>query len=272
MPDPNAIFKNSWKRIDRAISHAKNLATQWAAVMKGDAYRVVLQDEGNGTWVAEAVFNIPTEHDLALELGEFAYQLRSALDGAVWQAVTILERAEPTTDVNRLEFPISESVEKFKQNSIHKHLFPTELKNWLDSIQIYNAEKPLDHPDRGLEVTLNTLHDLARKDRHRRLRIVAAVPTEINYQIDFEPGGRVTFEEALRCNFLEGERKFLRLGVESLDGTPIDKGILATALKVEIRVDEIPIYPNSDLTEEIKRLINATAHVVERFEKAFKCT
>jgi hypothetical protein len=270
MRDPNFIFKNSWKRIDRAIIHAKSLAAEWAAIVKDNAYRVDLQDEGNGTWVAEAVLNIPAEHDLALELGEFAYQLRSALDGAVWQTVTILEEAEPTTNVNRLEFPICENVKKFKQNSIHKHLFPTQLKEWLESIQIYSAEKPLDDPDRGLDVTLNTLHDLARKDRHRRLRVVAAIPTEISYLIDFEPKGRVLFEEALRCNFLEGERKFLRLGVESIEGNPIDKGILATALKVEIRVDDIPISPNSDLTEEIKRLINATAHVIKRFEKAFK--
>ena len=56
-----------------------------------------------------------------------------------------------------------------------------ELNDWISTIQPYSAEKTRDDSDFGLNVTLELLHNCARKDRHRRLHVAAVVPRSIEY-------------------------------------------------------------------------------------------
>jgi hypothetical protein len=262
------LFKNSWKRIERAKMHGEAFAREWTTVLPKEGQRVDVKQEDDGAWVAEMFIDVPAENNLALEVGEFFYQLRSSLDGAIWQAVTITEGAEPTTDINRLDFPIYPNKGYFDQSALHKHRLPQELKGWLASIQPYCPEKAMGDPDRGLGNTLQLMHNMARMDRHRRLRVVAAVPTELEWIFNSFPPANITSAEGLRCNFLEGESKFLRFTAETQDGTPIDKIQLATGLKIEVAIDGIPCWEAS-LDKEFIRFVGATRYVIDRFERFY---
>ncbi len=248
--------------------HGDAMAREWTTLLPKETHSVTVEQEDDGTWVASATFGISLENNLALEVGEFFYQLRSSLDGAIWQAVAIAEGTEPTADIDRLEFPICIAKRQFEQSAIHKSKLPQELKDWLASIQPYCAVKPLDDPDRGLGATLELIHDMARKDRHRRLRVVAAVPTALEMGFSSVPPATITSVEGIRCNFLEGESKFLRFTAATEDGSPIDKIQLATGLKIEIAIDEIPLWEQR-LDREFVRFVGAVVYVLQRFEAVF---
>jgi hypothetical protein len=153
-----------------------------------------------------------------------------------------LEGSEPPANANRLEFPIYPNRKKFDGAAIHKFKFPQELRDWIGGIQPYSAEKPVGDPDCALSATLQTLHDCARKDRHRRLHVAAAVAS--NVEFDFLDGfpESVTVRSAgiLPADFLKGKNAFLRLELTSETGTlPSFQRHLATALKIDISVDEV---------------------------------
>src|SRR5271170_6883087 len=147
-------FKNSWSRLDRATNHIAAFQTEWNLLLSQDPFgSVVRYDQDNGCYIAsltasetsrEAIRNT----SLPLILGEYAYQLRAALDGLIWDAITFTQGAEPPADANRLEFPVlNGKVRNFRDCGFHKFPFPDKLKTWLESIQPDSAEKPLGHPD-----------------------------------------------------------------------------------------------------------------------------
>lgn len=270
MPD---LFEDSLKRIKRAKVHADAFWNEVIRIFPKEGYSVSLDKENERTWIVTAIFKTPPNDELlSLELGEFFYQLRAALDALIWKAVWIKDGREPSADANRLEFPICPNQEKFDTAAIHKFNFPQELRNWISTIQPYSAEKTVDDPERGLNSTLKTLHDCARKDRHRRLHVAAAVASTV--QLDFLDGfpEGVSFRSAeiLPADFLKGRNKFLRLELASETGTlPSFQRHLATALKIDISVDEFANWTDEGFPGEIVRLGGAVEHVRRRFEEYF---
>lgn len=268
------LFVDSWKRIDRSVVHAEAFFAEFHRLFPQDGYGVRLDEEGPGTWIASAIFKTSSlDNSLALELGEFFYQLRGALDAAVWQAVAICEGAEPKEDtpgVNRLEFPLCCGKSKFEDSAIHRFKFPQQLKAWIGSVQPNSADKPPNDPDFGLNVTLELLHNCARKDRHRRLHVAAAVPGTIEYAIASTPPDlRIASIDPIKSDFLKGDNKFMRFGLESISGKPITKAELTTAITIDVVFDEIPIWSEGGFATELKRFGMATEQVINRFEFAF---
>lgn len=266
-------FEDARKRIGRSVIHATEFMGEFRRLFPQDGrYDVRLDKEDERTWVARAVYNRDFNNSLALELGEFFYQLRAALDAAMWKAVTISEGPEPTAHADSLEFPIyngKDPEDKFKKAAFHKFKIPDELKAWLGTIQPYSAPKPVNHPDCGLSVTLERLHDCARKDRHRKLHVAAAVAQRVEYDfIDLPPGLRLSFVEPVAVDFLKGEDIFLRFGI---DGAIIGeefpgKPKLATALQIDVSVDEIPVWSNEGFWLELRRFGEATEYIINRFD------
>ena len=270
------LFEDSWKRIKRAKVHAEAFWDEVLRMFPKDGYTVNLDKENERTWIVTAVFKtVPDDEVLSLELGEFFYQLRAALDALIWKAVWITQGSEPPPDANRLEFPIysdPKGQKKFDSAAIHDFPFPQELKDWLRTIQPYSTEKPVGDPDRGLGSTLQTLHDCARKDRHRRLHVAAAVASIVEYDFldGFPEGVTVGSAEILPADFLKGKNAFLRLELSSQAATfPSFQRHLATALKVDISVDEITNWTIEGFPDEIVRFGGATEHVISRFEECF---
>jgi hypothetical protein len=267
------LFEDSWKRIKRAKVHAKAFWDEVPRMFPEDGYTVNLDKENERTWIVTAVFKtVPDDEVLSLELGEYFYQLRAALDALIWKAVWIKDGSEPPADANRLEFPIYLDKGKFDAAAIHKFNFPQELRDWIAGIQPYSAEKPIGDPDLGLSLTLQTLHDCARKDRHRRLHVAAAVASAVQYDFrdGFPKGVTVRSAEILPADFLKGKNAFLRLELASETGTlPSFQRHLATALKIDISVDGITNSTAEGFPDELIRFGGATEHVINRFESVY---
>jgi hypothetical protein len=259
-------FAECRARVDRAAVHANTFVKQWNSLGQQDSYTMEIEMESNRVGVIKATTHKLLANDLALELGEMFYQLRAALDGAIWQAVRICGGSEPTEKLNRLEFPICAKPKYFNDSVIHKHPFPKKLLLWLESIQPYASEKGLDDPDCGLGYTLSILHDCARKDRHRKLHVVAAFPTIAH--LEFTPiNVTITSATLLAANMLEPGCKFLRFCVEGWE--PSSQITLTSKVAIEVSVDEIPVFKVQRLSDELKRFGEATSHVIDRFEKEF---
>ena len=125
-------FKNSRRRVERATLHLQALVQEWKSLLAEESVSpVVRYDEDSGWYIASVELSRieiakVERSNFVLEIGEIAYQLRAALDGLVWEAVTIMQGAEPAAHANglhRLDFPIHVKPSGFKNNAIHS--FPS---------------------------------------------------------------------------------------------------------------------------------------------------
>jgi hypothetical protein len=273
-------FKNSWSRIDRAKYHLAAFQTEWNRLAKASRSTITRLDKDSGWYTASFVVDESLRcaikmTTLPLILGEYAYQLRAALDGLIWDAITFKQGAEPASDaknVTRLEFPIlNGKVRDFNACAFHHFPFPDKLKTWMESIQPDSAEKPEGHPDRGLAGALEDIHNLARFDRHRRLRIVAALPTELYANIVFDPpeGFKAVGWEGIPCNILGDEYDLLRFKVESVTGNPPRKIRIETNAKFEIFFEDLATYKDLPSGERLRNLMEAVVYVIRQFESEF---
>ena len=265
------FFPESWKRLDRAGLHLKAFQAEWERVTHPDAYEFVT--EPNSDWTAGSVTfksRISRENSLAFELGEFFYNMRAALDSTIYQAAVFLEHPDPPTKPDSLYFPICDTRERFEKHGFDKRKFPTDLIDWMRSIQPYNAPNTTDPGMRDLMAHLLLLHDCARKDRHRLPHIVAAVPTHLSCRFAvIPPGIKVRNQKGVRVNFLESDEPFFFFEIEGADLTQYCNIKLEHALKVEVSVDEIPVPPGGSLDSEIKGICAAAEYVIGYFEAGF---
>jgi hypothetical protein len=180
--------------------------------------------------------------------------------------------AEPPADARRIEFPILNGKERnFDKCGFLRYPFPDNLKTWLQAIQPDTAEKPEGDPDRGLNVTLADLHDLARMDRHRRLRILIIVPTKLSFRFETDPPSRIIARERIDTfDLFSSQLEFLRFKVETADGAMVKKGNLQTDLTFDILSEGITPYENQGTGIQMVRFMAAVERVIERFEEEFK--
>ncbi len=244
------------------------MKTECERIIDPEAYTTV--PEMNSDWThgtVKAVTNVVPENDVALELGEFFYQLRAALDAAVYKVAVMMNHGiEPPPDENRIEFPICPNSAAFDRNPVNKPPFPKEVRDWLETIQPYNTAKTAALDYAPLNRSLQIIHDCARKDRHRRLHIVAAVATAFDWEFKIEGPGRVTSVNLLPANFLENECVFLEFGFEGTTKTETTNIQLATAMSIEVSFDEVPVPLGSNLGTELAKLLYCTEFVLGKFE------
>lgn len=270
MEKPPLIFKDSWKRIERAIAHGDAFKAEWQRVVDPNLYATSI--EMNSDWtsgIAKAVARSPPENDMALELGEFFYQLRAALDAAVYQIAVFEQGIDPPANEDRIEFPINHKPSGFENSAVNKGPFPKELRNWIEKIQPYNANQTANTQYSTLNAALTILHDCARKDRHRRLHVVAAVPTGGTVGFSYSPGVKITNFKSLPVNFLNGESIFLSFGVEGICREGSAKIQLNTNIIVEVSIDEIAIPAGGNLGVQLERLVEATRFVLTNLEDGY---
>jgi len=261
---------DSWKRVDRAIAHGRAFKTEWERAVNPESYTTTI--DVNSDWThgtIKAVTNAAPENDMALELGEFFYQLRAALDAAVYQVSVMEQGSEPPAHENRVEFPICHSAEVFDRNPLNSDPFPQQLRGWLETIQPYNTAKTAGTGSSTLNGRLEILHNCARKDRHRRLHLVAAVPTAIDWEFTITGAGRITYENPIQANFLENECVFLEFGIEGVQAEHATNIKLESAISIEVSMSEIVVPAGSNLGAELQWIVKAVRVVLDVFESGY---
>ena len=269
MASANArLFEDSWQRIDRAIMHAQVFTDEWHGLLKPEAFETRSQHKGNGALVVVGRFRQIPKNDLALELGEFFYQLRAALDGLIFKTAEIKSAPNPPSDENRLEFPIYDTAGRFESSAVYKGPFPDELKTWLQSVQPYNAPYSSDPNTVEYGRRLKLLHDCARKDRHRKLHILAAIPVRVDWSFD-PPLPAMQVRQLPDANFFQDEAEFLELRLRQFDWKNSNvkfKGEIA----MNISVGEMPGLVGQAVIDEMAGLATSVSNIVGDFEVAFK--
>lgn len=117
---------------------------------------------------------------------------------------------------------------------------------------------------------MEDIHNLARLDRHRRLRILVALPTKLEVGFTTDPVSRIIACERIDTfDLFSGHLEFLRLQVETADGSMVKKGSLQIDLALEMLSEDVEPYDNRDIGTQLKRFLTAVERVIERFEEEF---
>jgi len=169
------LFSKCHARIGRAVHHSNEAAEIWNGldIMHLLAVTLFVRDDGTGTLDVDQVEPLP--ENLELELGEYLYQLRAALDGAVYASAIQDSDQNPPPKASSIEFPICESNEEWPRQSRKIALLNDGRRRFIEVTQPF-AEPPLEASLMVLNSNrcLRFLNELARIDRHRRLHTLIA--------------------------------------------------------------------------------------------------
>lgn len=152
-------------RLDRVRSHHAEFGRVWASYLETRPHRLrTVLDAGRGQLLVARVEPAPVE--LSLVLGEILYELRAALDNALYIACVVISGDDPPPHANLIEWPICNSAADWKNKTrrISRAVNP-RLLACLEKIQPYQAECP----DWNC---LRILNELARLDRHQAIHLV----------------------------------------------------------------------------------------------------
>lgn len=219
-------------RLERAYMHHREFGRIWnefltggepladdsrvveAAAVEHQPYvpSVVVYPDGEGVIEVEPI-NFPGD-ELALEFGEFLYQLRAALDSLIYETAAVVSGEDPPPNAEELEFPIRASEAGFKNAAAKIAPLADHHRIWIEDIQPYRAE----YETEGLELTaklLETINDLARKDRHRGLRVVASWGANRNPQFDLPPGCSLEWVHVADDGLLERDNEVARFKIRN---------------------------------------------------------
>ena len=136
-----------------------------------------MEDDGTGSIWIEQVKAIDPE--LAFVIGEFLYQLRAALDACVYEVACVNSGKRPPPDEDQLEFVFCQ---RGTFNDFRRKMRPltNEQRSIIEAVQPYNAPELPAHLRVGnWNRSLGILNDWARKDRHRKLHVLASWASDI---------------------------------------------------------------------------------------------
>lgn len=231
-------FRGCWDRYDRAITHRDEALKVWNEfVSHDDAYTVGIymtkerEGVGRGTLKVWQDTTMPTL--LPILFGEYFYNLRAALDYAVY-ATAIIDNGwkHPPPGEGVLQFPICETPESWRANAFRVAPLSERHRGWIESVQPYVGGD--DPKVRGIY----WLNHFARLDRHRELRIVGGYLAEANPIVHAKPGSVVTFDRMDDEIFVEDGTVIARFTV-----TPWQEG------------DEVEANPQMGIDIELKDFI-----------------
>jgi hypothetical protein len=264
-------FEGCRLRIDRAKAHYTNLSDAWNEIPAEDLYAVRANVNPDGAGVIWLSRPKPFPKLFALQCGEMLYQLRSALDGAVYKAAVLETGKDPPPDEQNLEFPIFGGSRDYRKKS-PRMLGPLAdyQRRIIESVQPYRA-KNLTPSEFAKDINRNIgiLHDWARKDRHRRLHMLGGYVLSVNPAIACPPGVTVANIDIIKSGFLEDDSiiaRFRLVGYER--GMEIKTN---PYLQTQISINEIPLPCCDEDTFGYRamNMINAVYSIVVALENSF---
>ena len=250
-------FKVCWDRIDRANTYRQRIADIWNAFAKEDSYtaNVHVDDDGAGViWIETS----PMPSELPFIIGEFLYQLRAALDACVYELACVNSGQRPPPSENVLEFPFCQPG-KFQESGWKIKPLTDHQRAIIEAVQPYNTpELPGDLLVANWNRALGILNDWARKDRHRRLHVLASWASNIQPLLVIPKGTRLA--EFFVCNdtfVLEDECEIAKFRIEGWQ-----RGMDVHAnpnLSLDITLHEVPMPCHDSDTLGNRLLVMLTA-------------
>lgn len=154
-------------KIGRAEEHLDTLDAEIGVYLANEPYAAVREyDPQHGERLAGIRVTQPPPAHLALVIGDYLHNLRSALDHLAWQLVI----ASGNTPTPRTEFPIYKDASVYQQRVGRVVIQPgvtAPIGADVESLQPYHrGDDALNHP-------LWVLHDLSNIDKHRTLHTAA---------------------------------------------------------------------------------------------------
>lgn len=259
-----SLFEGCWDRIDRAEAHLKAIRETWNSLRNEDLYSFGVNVNRDGTG---AIYFVPVDalpKGLSLQLGEFLYHLRAALDGCVY-AAAVSVHGNPPPNEEGLEFPICARSSDYHRGTRKIDPLPEKCRTFIETIQPYNAP---DLPPMGrvfnFNRTLRILHDWARKDRHRRLHLVGSLASSGDPLIDLPDGVVLKSIDVRIPSLLDHEAEIASF---VLKGYQVGMEIKANPnIFVDIAVNEIPepSAPNDTLANRMIAMVETVRFVTEQ--------
>jgi hypothetical protein len=261
----------SHERIRRADRHARDFLNGCIRFLNDEPkpFSVThkIKDDRNGVVVLVPQKILHT--DLPFVLGEFFYQLRAALDGAMWKAFEHFQRVGPVPTVKERQvyFPITEPGNTFKRDAIDSIPLPTELKAWIEAIQPHNVTNRTPGSEEAIVAdALLYIHKFARLDRHRKPHLIASVVSEATSLIKCAAPAKITGVQSIRANPLEGQYEIATFQIEG--ATPTTELYIEGQITLEIQIEGAPNHLS--FFTWLPHLKDQAFRVIERFDKAFK--
>jgi hypothetical protein len=267
--EPFFPFKNSKDRIARAEAHRTAFGDLWNSLDPLEMHSIVLLIGEDGAASLRCVpdeWAVPAE--LPLLLGEMLYQLRAALDNAVYDAAIMDSKQYPPLNPQQLEFPICTNARQFDKVAFKIAPLSGKHRLFIESVQPYKAAN-LAPEDAVLSVnrTLHILNDWARMDRHRRLNLVCAWATRANPQFRCPEGVRVRDLKVRETGFLNNDEDLI--ATFRLDGYVKGMNVVANPdldFNVAVAEEPIPCHPTDDLSARTNVMIHIVKGIVSELE------
>ena len=257
------------RRAMRQIEHLRRMEDAFGEVadyrlIKANSY----PERGKDTYYI--ILNILPSQDWGVCIGEVAHNLRSALDGLVWQ-LALKSTSTPPRDT---QFPIhlignSEKrrsppekgfVPQFSKGGLNmiKSLHPVHQAA-IERLQPYNSTgtRPADHP-------LHHLNEINLADKHRLILVVGARPASVSWG-GFVPIGHDHMPEPIwhdaRIHVLEDGAPFVTVPSEVYVDTEIPPYVVFSEGCAAVRGDRVVFI--------LRKIADCVSNIIEDFATAF---
>jgi hypothetical protein len=260
------LFSKCDARINRAVHHSNEAAKLWNSldITHLLAVSLFVKDDGAGTLDVDQVEPLP--ENLELELGEYLYQLRAALDGSVYASAVQDSGQNPPPKASSIEFPICENKEEWPRQSRKIALLNDGRRRFIEVTQPF-AEPPLEASLMVLNSNrcLRFLNELARIDRHRRLHTLIAGISMDRPLFDLPDGTRLEKLEVRPMSSPEGPAARF-----SLTGWQRGMKLFANPLAdIDLWLEglAVPCHPNDTLPHRLESITMNVRIIVSLLEK-----
>jgi hypothetical protein len=255
-------------RLERAKVHSSAFGEVWNRFLgEEDPYFPIVEidDEGEGTIHVRANERLPRDQ-LSLHFGEMLYQLRAALDSLVYEVAIQDTGEDPPPRAESLEFIIRSSESAFDKAAWKIRPLSDLHQAMILSIQPYEVEGR-GKGERFVADVLAELNDLARKDRHRGLRVIAGWVANKNPILYLPPGCSTEWIDVTPDGHLNDEGVLARFKVS---GWRPEYQIEANPnCTVDVSVEDVapPVDDEDTLSARARTMIACVSEVIGGFEK-----
>jgi hypothetical protein len=165
-------------KVDRAEVQAQAFTDEWRIFRESNPYPSWVEVEAQTGWHHVWFdFSTPAPSSIPVMVGEFAHDLRSALDHLIWrEAVERIGFAQADALGNGIKYPIAKRSTDFKSARPLKYISD-------DARAIIERHQPY---KRGNSNALRLLHWFNREDKHRTVQVVSvSYLTQLGLPPDF---------------------------------------------------------------------------------------